>query len=80
MAKTLALDLDDELRQKLDDGAEYVAVEFHESETSASGVVVAAGTMQECDNALPFRMVVVPNGVKARAVVWSAECVREALC
>lgn len=70
--KPFSLELDDEMRKLIEDGGECVAVEFHETETSASGEVVAVGTRQECEDALPFGIVIVPNGVEAKAQVWNA--------
>ncbi len=70
--KPMSLDLDDNLRRRVAEGAEFVAVEFHESETSAQGVVVAAGSRRECEDALPPRMVIVPDGVSAHTEVWDA--------
>jgi hypothetical protein len=40
--KPFSLDLPDDMRTLVEDGAECVAVEFHESDTSASGTVDCA--------------------------------------
>ena len=70
--KQISLDLDGDLRKRIVEGAECVAVEFHESATSAHGVVVAAGSRQECKDALPPRIGIVPDGLSVHTEVWDA--------
>lgn len=70
--KPFDLFISDEHKQAIRDGAKFVAVEWTESDTSASGRVTHAGTEDECKGHLCVKMVVVPHGITAHAAVWDA--------
>ena len=70
--KTFDLFVSEEHKQAVRDGAEFVAVEWTESDTHCNGSVVHAGTESDCLSHLPVKLVVVPNGIKPHAAVWAS--------
>ncbi len=71
--KPLSLDVTPDVERRIRDGCSHVAVRFWESNDGGSGSIVEAGTEEECKAALPPRIVVVPNGLEHREVIWTRD-------
>lgn len=71
--KTMHLHANDEVLQSIREGAEWIAVVWKETEASAFGDIVAAGTKDECESAVSgLKLFIVHDGVTVHSAVWPA--------